>query len=462
MKFYAVKKGHTTGIFDNWGDCQSATKGFSSPDFRGFSSREEAEAYLKGKDLWKDRVANEIADGFLVAFVDGSFDKDLARYSYGVVFVLPDGTEKNIYGYGDNQNYIDSQNIIGEIFGVINALDWAISNGYEKIKIYHDYEGLAKWISGEWSAKSNVSKMFVGLYKSKFEDAIAVEFIKVPGHSNVSYNEKADQLAKSALVDRKKIAIQGAHWYSIPYFSQDDFQAFADIIIENDSNINYEVKDYTNKKIYKFVLNSDTVTVTLFKSGHKSLLVQGKNTYLFQVIATSIVELDDNSKVEQILGSAYRVSVNQDTINSKYKPIESSFPANYPINIQRLIKQSIINLSYYVECEDYSQYAFPALRALEGHIKYLIQIAGGRIVNRQFNQFNKAPGSTEYLYTAPLTDSSKKGSIETCYNYYKSQRDTSLHYGDMLGSIDNTRIINTKEEADEIILKCINLINTQI
>ena len=34
LKVYAVKKGHKTGIFDNWTDCQEATKGFSKPEFK--------------------------------------------------------------------------------------------------------------------------------------------------------------------------------------------------------------------------------------------------------------------------------------------------------------------------------------------------------------------------------------------------------------------------------------------
>lgn len=41
-------------------------------------------------------------------------------------------------------------------------------------------------------------------------------------------------------------------------------------------------------------------------------------------------------------------------------------PANYPNGIKRLLKQSLINMQYYIESEDYSMYAFPALRALEG------------------------------------------------------------------------------------------------
>ena len=48
-----------------------------------------------------------------------------------------------------------------------------------------------------------------------------------------------------------------------------------------------------------------------------------------------------------------------------------------------------------------------------------------------------------------------------CYNYYKSQRDTDFHFGDILGGMDNTRFIETKEEADEIIKNCISLINTE-
>ncbi len=122
---------------------------------------------------------------------------------------------------------------------MINAFDWAISNGYEKIKIYHDYEGLSKWLTGEWNAKAKVSQIFVNLYKSKFEDFIQVEFVKVPGHSNVVYNEKADQLAKSALMDKMKITIQGEHWFSISYFNKSDFDAFSEIIEETNANITH-------------------------------------------------------------------------------------------------------------------------------------------------------------------------------------------------------------------------------
>lgn len=461
MKLYAVRKGNQTGIFESWAECQDATKGFSGAEFKSFKTREEAEAYLQDRDLWAEQVAEDNKLGFLVAFTDGSYEENLKRYSYGVVLICPDGHTENICGYGSNEKYLDSNNIIGEIFGVINALDWAISNGYEKIKIYHDYEGLSKWISGEWSANAPASQMYIKVYQSKYEGLIEVNFEKVPGHSNVSYNEMADGLAKSALVDRKKLAIEGENWFSIPFFDNSDFEAISEIVSEADPAIGCKTKDLSDKNIFKFTRFNESVTVTLFKSGNHKLLVQGKNGYLLQVIATTIVELDDNCKVEQILGSAYRTKIQNEIVDGVYKPLENGFSSDYPENIKRLIKQAIINLSYYVEAEDYSQYAFPALRALEGHIKYLIKSAGGA-VNQCFNGFNRASRTDPYFYTASLSDPSKKPLIEVCYNYYKSQRDTAFHFGDIMGSTDSTRIINKKEDADEIINECLRLINENI
>ena len=133
------------------------------------------------------------------------------------------------------------------------------------------------------------------------------------------------------------------------------------------------------------------------------------------------------------------------------------FPADYPDNIKRLIRQALINLNYYVESEEYSQYAFPALRALEGHMKYLITRAGGT-VGRRFSSFNRDTVTGEYIYAATLRDTQQKPQIEKCYNYYKAVRDTVFHFGDIIGSTDSTRILETKAEADEIITKCFNLI----
>ncbi len=459
MKYYAVKAGRTTGIFDNWDECNESIKGFSGPDFKSFNTREEAEAYLANKDLWDEIVTKDIQEGYLVAFCDGSYESKLERYSYGVLLIDPKNNETSLCGYGNNQKYISSNNIIGEIFGVINALDWAVSNGYEKIKIYHDYEGLSKWISGEWQAKSDVAKMFVAIYQKKFDDVLEVKFEKVKGHSNNKYNDKADTLAKSALQEKTKMAIQGDSWFVIPHFKEPNFQALKDLINEENERIIVTTDEYPEKTVHKFYLEGDKVVTTLFKSKNQKVLVQGKDSILFQIIISIIIELDGSNNIEPILSSAYRISIDSKTIDDAYNVISLNFPAGYPENIKRLIKQSIINLNYSMKSEEYSQYAFSALRALEGHIKYLLTSAGLK-VGKNFDMFNK-DGSGAYKLARNIADVSKRLQIEECYNYYKSQRDTIFHYGEILGDTDSTRMIETKGEVNEIIQKCIALICKQ-
>lgn len=46
VKFYAVKKGRKTGIFNTWEECKEQVHKFSGCKFKSFSSYEEAAAYL--------------------------------------------------------------------------------------------------------------------------------------------------------------------------------------------------------------------------------------------------------------------------------------------------------------------------------------------------------------------------------------------------------------------------------
>lgn len=45
-KWYAVRKGYTTGIFPDWASCEAAVKGFSGAEFKSFGTQAEAEAFL--------------------------------------------------------------------------------------------------------------------------------------------------------------------------------------------------------------------------------------------------------------------------------------------------------------------------------------------------------------------------------------------------------------------------------
>lgn len=454
MKYYAVKRGNVTGIFEQWAECQKAVSGYSNSDYKGFNSKEEAEAYLEDRDIWNETVDEDRKNGFLVAFTDGSYDKALKRYSYGVLMITPEGKEAELCGFSTNPKYISFNNIIGEMLGVINAMDWAVANEYDKLKIYHDYEGLSKWINGEWRAESEVAKMYISIYKEKYDGLLSIVFEKVKGHSNNPYNDRVDSLAKSALHNFKRIAIEGDNWFSIPHFSKDDFETLLDLVKEVDENISIHTDNYPTKIIYRLQLGSNRLTITYFNGGDHKLLVQGKPNILFQIVVSILDELAD-IKCEKVLSNAYRKTIDRGMIDNAYKLRFSNFPSNYPSNVKKLIRQSLINLNYYIEAEDYAQYAFPALKALEGHIKYLISSAGG-VLGQNFNQFNKDASGT-YYYAGVLSNPTLAPQIAKCYNYYKAQRDTIFHFGDLMGATDSTRMIPSKADANEIINNCINL-----
>lgn len=46
MKYYAVRNGRSNGVYKNWSDCESQVKGYSRSEFKSFSSKSEADAYM--------------------------------------------------------------------------------------------------------------------------------------------------------------------------------------------------------------------------------------------------------------------------------------------------------------------------------------------------------------------------------------------------------------------------------
>ena len=50
-KFYAVKKGKITGVFDNWNDCKASVDGYPGAEYKGFATLEEAREYMGIPDV---------------------------------------------------------------------------------------------------------------------------------------------------------------------------------------------------------------------------------------------------------------------------------------------------------------------------------------------------------------------------------------------------------------------------
>lgn len=196
-KYYAVKVGTKPGIYKTWAECQKYTKGVSGASFKSFATVEEANNFINPPATHSlDESKVDIID----IFIDGSFEKTLERYSFGMVIDRADRTFLN-KGF-DDPRFMSSRNVSGELFGAMYAFKWIIENKSEDslYRINYDYEGIEKWASSQWKTNKPLTKCYK-IISEKAMGLANIKFNKVPAHSGVKLNELVDQLAKDALKD---------------------------------------------------------------------------------------------------------------------------------------------------------------------------------------------------------------------------------------------------------------------
>lgn len=197
-KIYAVKNGRKTGLFETWTECEASVKSYPGALYKSFTTKEAALEYLNGTETSvKEKKTEKITvpNGVLVAYVDGSYNKEKQIYGSGVVLFFKDES-KEIYEAGDDEVMLKMWNVAGEVNAAMLAIEYGIENGFEKVIIHHDYTGIAGWANG-WKANEEGSKV----YKEYIEEAkekIKIEFVKVKAHSKNELNDLADALAKKA------------------------------------------------------------------------------------------------------------------------------------------------------------------------------------------------------------------------------------------------------------------------
>ena len=193
-KFYAVRSGQVPGIYTSWEECKKNVHGFGGAEYKSFLTLVEAESFMAGKT---DDTSPKPRDGAAVAYVDGSFDINTSRFSYGAV-IFVNGTELEMSCAFSDAELALMRNVAGEIKGAEAVMQYCVENSIAKLDIYYDYEGIEKWCTGVWRTNKEGTSKYKAYYDS-VKSQVDKRFIKVKGHSGDVNNDRADALAKHAL-----------------------------------------------------------------------------------------------------------------------------------------------------------------------------------------------------------------------------------------------------------------------
>jgi viroplasmin and RNaseH domain-containing protein len=212
--FYAVKKGFNLEkneivenlILTNWADTSLLVAGINmkkhgvAPEYKGFTTQEEAEEFLANEPFLRKGDLTYPMDG-LHCYVDGSYNKELLNYSFGLVCVENQKVVHTDKGAGKNKEAVSMQQIGGELLGSMNALLLAKKKGYKKVVLFFDYKGVALHATGYWKRDNKFSEDYYQWMQKFFTSNpdMEVVFCKVDAHTGDDFNELADGLAKLAL-----------------------------------------------------------------------------------------------------------------------------------------------------------------------------------------------------------------------------------------------------------------------
>lgn len=207
-KIYAIKYGFDFKdnreirniMVNTWAECLALVKGVKGAQYKSFESLNEAKEYLsEEKKLLKKGVDSYPMDCIHV-YVDGSYNLQSEKFSYGLVAVRNDVIEYMENGEAEDNSQKQLRQIAGELMGAIKAVEYAKSIGERKLVIFHDYEGIYHHAIGTWERKDSSSKEYYDKINSYInKDNMEIIFVKTDSHSGDIYNEITDSYAKTAI-----------------------------------------------------------------------------------------------------------------------------------------------------------------------------------------------------------------------------------------------------------------------
>jgi len=204
-KFYAVRKGHKTGIYTEWFGPEGAQiqiKGFPGAEYRGFATHLEAKSFLQENPPLLQASLFE-KEPHVVVYTDGGAVGNPGPGGYGVVIIPPQGERKELSG-----GYRLTTNNRMELMAGIVALEYLdddlpiLLNSDSRYMVDAINKKWAlSWREKDWKKADGNPAKNPDLWERLLNrlETLQVIFRWVKGHAGHAWNERCDQLAGQAM-----------------------------------------------------------------------------------------------------------------------------------------------------------------------------------------------------------------------------------------------------------------------
>lgn len=257
--------------------------------------------------------------------------------------------------------------------------------------------------------------------------------------------------------ERKNISL------SLDDIDEKDFNLLIEYIEELDVKVLENVSiPYGHRYKFKSIEFNDELTLTYYNSKGK-ILLQGKPLYIYYETISFLSECMGFEAVIKSHSQAYNVNIEADEVVDEMKDqLDDSYDF-LGETLRKVLSPSFVLKKLDIKLDDYSSFAYPALRTLEGYLKKIL-LHNGIEIKKEFNIFTKDQNTCEYYLDTnkcksnhnktidcPITTSS----VEEIYNYLSKNRHPLFHTNYIT---DSTTIIEDRQHAEIIINETLELI----
>lgn len=274
----------------------------------------------------------------------------------------------------------------------------------------------------------------------------------------------------SYIKDNCQISEKNAeHWFVVDGVSESDFNVSIEVILESSyySETIKSPKEGDENQIYQFKGSyGEKITITRYNSG--KVVIQGKHLMLFAEAIEIMSNLVDYEDIPKLLNTNYKVSVNKDDIIEETKIImKDSFDKIWTEKLKKTILQAVYNMNLDMDMFEYTMLVFPAYRALEGHLRYVLKCNGITLPSTEFHLFEKN-GTLMQQYKNDIhvchQDSAKELKIisylERTYKYFADKRHIYFHWNKPNPTgLDQTNLVLDRIQANALIRETLEYIN---